>query len=79
MACHYKHCQVDSYFKGSCFVKDNDPGKRLPLMQKKWKESVKNRLQAGGGIEKKMRNERLLEGEENLRMMNSYVRGTVRR
>lgn len=48
-------------------------------MQKKWKESVKNRLQAGGGIEKKMRNERLLEGEENLRMMNSYVRGTVRR
>lgn len=34
-------------------------------MQKKWKESVKNRLHAGGGIEKKMRNGRLLEvGEE---------------
>lgn len=65
MACHYQHCQVDCYFKGVCVCQDNDPGKRLPLMQKKWKESVKYRLHAGGGIEKEMRNGCLLEvGEE---------------
>jgi len=34
-------------------------------MQKKWKESVKYRLHAGGGIEKEMRNGHQLEvGEE---------------
>lgn len=53
-------------------------------MQKKWKKSVKNRLYAGGGIEKQMRNGRLLEvgeewlgEEETLRMINSYVKDTV--
>lgn len=53
-------------------------------MQKKWRESVKNRLHAGGGIEKEMRNGCVLEvgkewlgEEENLRMMNSYVRGKI--